>query len=288
VDGALTLWSPQEVAAMAGRGSIPYIDIWISPALSGTPLVNGESGSFVQRTRYIVQNNYLWDDEEGTSRTLAGSSIVGFINETAYVPGGGQGGKETFEQFIQKTIDTTVTDTLTILDSSEKCREAIARRYVPREDLNNYLLIGNPNFGKPWGTDPQHSLRYLHSKGQIKYNSNEGDSPRESHTLSRGTNAVISLEREMFYNTRNGGKAQSLNLPNNEMLDLNLPAYRVMILLHELSHATGRYDDTSGILGKLRANLQGYQQSTGSSEGTNKIIKDNCLDAVTQYFSKKK
>jgi hypothetical protein len=41
-----------------------------------------------------VQNNYLWDDEEGGSKTLAGSSIVGFINETTYVPGGGQGGQK--------------------------------------------------------------------------------------------------------------------------------------------------------------------------------------------------
>jgi hypothetical protein len=260
--------------------------------IGGSPLGTARNFEMVQKSRRRgTKTEMRIADPEKPQRVYVEEDVS---DETYYelvetlAPGGGQGGKETFEQFIQKTIDTTVTDTLAILGSSEKCREAIARIYVPREDLNNYLLIGNPNFGKPWGTDPQHSLRYLHSKGQIKYNSNESDLPRESHTLSRGTNAVISLEREMFYNTRNGGKAQSLNLPNNEMLDLNLPAYRVMILLHELSHATGRYNDTSGILGKLRANLQGYQQSTGSSEGTNKIIKDNCLDAVTQYFSKKK
>jgi YD repeat-containing protein len=95
VDGALTLWSPQDVAGQAGRnGTSQQLSVWISPALSGTPLVNGESGSFVQRTRYIVQNNYLWDDEEGGSKTLAGSSIVGFINETTYVPGGSGIGSE--------------------------------------------------------------------------------------------------------------------------------------------------------------------------------------------------
>jgi hypothetical protein len=103
VDGALTLWGPGEVAGQASRnGTSQQLSIWISPALSGTPLVNGESGSFVQRTRYIVQNNYLWDDEEGGSKTLAGSSIVGFINETTYVPGGGQSGQNSSEPPVRK------------------------------------------------------------------------------------------------------------------------------------------------------------------------------------------
>jgi murein DD-endopeptidase MepM/ murein hydrolase activator NlpD len=51
VDGALTLWGAGEVAGQASRnGTSQQLSIWISPALSGTPLTQGLEGSFVKRT----------------------------------------------------------------------------------------------------------------------------------------------------------------------------------------------------------------------------------------------
>jgi hypothetical protein len=86
VDGALTLWSPQDVAGQAGRnGTSQQLSVWISPALSGTLLMQGIGGSFVRRTQYLSYEIYS-SDENGENRRLEAkhTDIIDFVE---YLPG---------------------------------------------------------------------------------------------------------------------------------------------------------------------------------------------------------
>jgi hypothetical protein len=86
VDGALTLWGAGEVAGQASRnGTSQQLSVWISPALSGTPLTQGIGGSFVRRTQYLSYEIYS-SDENGENRRLEAkhTDIIDFVE---YLPG---------------------------------------------------------------------------------------------------------------------------------------------------------------------------------------------------------
>jgi hypothetical protein len=86
-----------------------------------------------------VQNNYLWDDEEGGSKTLAGSSIVGFINETTYVPGGGQSSSP--YAFVSKLNDdpTVRNDAISFYRDNPLCEKAVNNALKGSNTLNKII-----------------------------------------------------------------------------------------------------------------------------------------------------
>jgi hypothetical protein len=84
VDGALTLWGPGEVAGQASRnGTSQQLSVWISPALSGTPLPHDgihsdQAGQSVHRTGTVDGN-----------RTSAATGQAGRVaGQAGFCPGG--------------------------------------------------------------------------------------------------------------------------------------------------------------------------------------------------------
>jgi hypothetical protein len=92
VDGALTLWGAGEVAGQASRnGTSQQLSVWISPALSGTLLMQGLEGSFVKRT---VPG---WREVAGQVTRNGGyerNYMETLVDVWMWVSGGGLGGQE--------------------------------------------------------------------------------------------------------------------------------------------------------------------------------------------------
>jgi hypothetical protein len=283
VDGALTLWSFSELLAQnqrTGKGGA-----YISPGLVGTPLGASLGGSLVSVASYTryTRKDRIEDEDCDSGCRIGNVSGVMITNFYLFVPGAAA---EKTNRNAWKSIKNDAIETAAVALKNPACEQAIKNLFVGQGDIRSKPL---ELLSKLYQTEsgPEQGIGYL---DQYHPNDKQGpDSPKYTFATTRNDtpgkaygNPYIIFWTPFFDHASapsvfRGTIPYTVTGKKGEIYNLNQRLWRILNVLHELSHATDRYahdkDDPRGFA------KGGYRQAIGTPELNNEIFKA-CLEGT--------